>query len=147
MGRYRVKPHQKQSIISKTLSERKNAQSLLDDDYLVVSFRHFDRNQGSSLTDWETVAKFSHTIDFFVSACSQTLNQVFRDSKCTIYGGFPPREKTSFIHPSYVPEDAKWARVHIDGIHCVIGHIVRNTFYLVFLDHDHSFYFSELKNT
>ncbi len=37
--------------------------------------------------------------------------------------------------------------MHIQNKECVIGHTLRNVFYVVFLDKEHGFYPSELKNT
>lgn len=43
-------------------------------------------------------------------------------------------------------EDVQWSSLHINGRCCLIGHIVKNTFYLIFLDKDHRFWITK-KNT
>ena len=43
-------------------------------------------------------------------------------------------------YPQGVPEDAKWARIHILNRTVIIGHVVGDTFYVVFLDKTHKFY-------
>jgi len=77
--------------------------------------------------------------------CKPIVNQY--SDKFTVYGDFPPSNKTDFFHPKQVPEDAKWARIHVNGLHCLIGHVIYDTFYLVFLDQEHKFWKSVLKNT
>jgi hypothetical protein len=32
--------------------------------------------------------------------------------------------------------DAKWARIHVNGLHVIAGHVFKNTFFVVFLDYD-----------
>jgi hypothetical protein len=71
--------------------------------------------------------------------CRPLLEQVDGD-KFTIYGDFPPKERTRFTPPTFVPEDANWARIHVTGPAVVVGHIIENTFYVVFLDKTHKFY-------
>jgi hypothetical protein len=45
-----------------------------------------------------------------------------------------------FEYPAHIPEDAKWARIHVNGPAIIAGHVINNTFYLVFLDKTHKFY-------
>ncbi len=65
----------------------------------------------------------------------------------TRYGDFPPKDKTNYTHPEQVPQDAKWASIHLNGKFRIIGYIVKNIFYLVFLDPDHKFWNSPKKHT
>ena len=58
--------------------------------------------------------------------------------KFVIYGDFPKHSKFTF--PTYVPPDANWARIHINGLHVLAGHVVKNIFYIVFMDNSHSFW-------
>jgi hypothetical protein len=74
------------------------------------------------------------------------LNNQF-SKKFAAYESFPPKDKTIYEHPKHVPEDAKWARIHVNGTHILVGHIFKNTFYLTFLDPEHKFWITELKNT
>lgn len=141
MGKPKVKkPHLTKTFIQQTLENKKDSLSLLEDNYLLLSFRHLDRTQGHSLNYWEEQKMLASAMETIANTCSSLMTDVFNSKKCTIYGGFPPKNKTSFTHPIHVPEDAKWARVHVTGKQCIIGHIVRNTFYIVFLDGDHDFW-------
>jgi hypothetical protein len=54
------------------------------------------------------------------------------------YKSFPP--DSEFRHPRHVPADADWYVMHIEGLPCIAGHMVKNVFYLVFLDKNHKFW-------
>lgn len=79
---------------------------------------------------------------FRVIAADPLLEQV-DNNKFSIYGDFPPKHKTLFDCPAFVPEDANWARIHITGAAVVAGHIVQDTFYVVFLDKSHKFWLTK----
>ncbi|MEN9868654.1 MAG: hypothetical protein RL748_4244 [Pseudomonadota bacterium] len=75
-------------------------------------------------------------------------------SVLAIYGAFP--QKSSFTHPKHVPHQAQWGRFRLDHTARLIGFVLPqayheqmhpcnnrfdcNTFYVVFLDQEHSFY-------
>lgn len=147
MASKKIKPHKKQSIIKQTLSKRKSQQDLKEDEYFTISFRHLDREQGDNLVTWENSNILAHSIDVLAGYCNGKMFSQVDGKKFTIYGDFPPKEKTNFVFPKQVPEDAKWARIHITGLQCIIGHIVQNVFFVVFLDSNHQFWESSLKNT
>lgn len=67
------------------------------------------------------------------------------DKEYAIYEAFP--ENSNFTPPNYAPQDAVWARIHVDGKHVIAGHIVENVFYVVFLDSNHKFWITEKKHT
>ncbi|MGO2103440.1 MAG: hypothetical protein ACTH5N_01825 [Psychroflexus halocasei] len=141
------KPHHKKSIITETLERSKSQKDLNADSYMLISLRHLDREQGDDLYNWEANAKLAHTVEVLSGYCNDTILNQRGDKKFTIYGNFPPDDKTEYKVPAQVPEDANWARLHVTGKQCVIGHVVRNVFYLVFLDGEHKFWKSEKKNT
>lgn len=142
-------PHLQKSII-KQAAERKleeSVQALADDDCFLLSMKHLDQNQGDTLYDWQASGILAHAIEVLSNYCKGSLKSQVDKKKFTIYGDFPPSDKTEFTHPDHVPEDAEWARIHTTGVRCLIGHIVSNTFYLVFLDAEHKFWISEKRNT
>lgn len=143
----KIQPHQRESIIKQTLSKKKSQQELQGEGYFTVSFRHLDREQGNNLYEWEQNNILAHSVDVLAGFCNDTLLAQKDGKKFTVYGDFPPNEKTEYTFPTQVPEDANWARIHITGLQCLIGHIVQNVFYVVFLDGEHKFWKSELKNT
>lgn len=110
-----------------------------------VSFQHLDTTQtyGSSFKDWQKVGLLSKMLEVLQGYCCSTLISQANTDKFTVYGGFPPKEKTMFDYPKNVQEDAMWARIHITGRAVIIGHIVHNTFYVVFLDKTHKFWLSQ----
>lgn len=142
-----IKPHEKVSIIKQTISKKKSQQELNDEKYFTLSFRHLDKVQGNNLYEWEQNTRLAHTIEVLAGYCNDTVLNQTDGKKFTIYGNFPPSDKTDYTFPNQVPEDAEWARIHINGLQCVIGHIVQNVFYVVFLDGEHKFWKSKLKNT
>lgn len=149
MAKIKIKPHLQKSPI-KQLAERKaqeSAKNLDSTDCFHLTFRHLDKTQGHTFQDWEKSEMLAHPLDVLASYCNLPLTQQVDNNKFTIYGNFPPSHKTDFTHPKHIPEDAKWARIHITGKQCVIGHVVGNAFYVVFLDGEHKFWHSELRNT
>ncbi|MFR9668995.1 MAG: hypothetical protein SNJ33_04495 [Rikenellaceae bacterium] len=141
MGKNFKSPKHKQlSIINKAIEQQKNksVQDLSGNDYFVISFLHFDKMQSDSFESWENNSMLSKCLDVLANySCDKLTSQIGGD-KFTKYNSFPPN--SAFQHPSHVPEDAEWARIHINGVHIVAGHIVKNVFYVVFLDSKHQFW-------
>lgn len=134
------------SGVSLSVKAREEAQAGASGMFL-LSFRDLDREQGQTLGEWEKEGMLARAMDTLRNYCCSTLASQCNTDKFTIYGGFPPREKNDYAFPKHIPDDAHWARIHITGKQCVIGHVVHNVFYIVFLDKDHRFYISELKHT
>jgi hypothetical protein len=111
-----------------------------------VSFRHLDKSQGQTFENWQEEKILASALHTLCGYCSRPLVEQ-QGKKFTVYGDFPPKNKTDFYHPKHVPTDAKWARIHVNGLQIIAGHVFKNTFYVVFLDKEHKFYKSELKNT
>ncbi|MBX0291943.1 hypothetical protein K3G63_15930 [Hymenobacter sp. HSC-4F20] len=133
-----------QQALKKRLSASVND---IDNGNFLLSFQHLDREQGQSFEHWQMSQKLSEAMHTLWNYCLRPLREQLDGDKFTEYGNFPPSDKTSFYHPRQVPPDANWARIHVDGVHCLIGHIVRNVFYVVFFDENHEFWHSTLKNT
>lgn len=134
------KPHESKSVIADYLEKKSSIKELEDAENFLISFKHLDKEQGQSIYDWEANKMLGMAIDTLGSYCSRPLKQQFGE-KFTVYGDFP--QKSNFTHPHHVPEDAKWARIHVNGLHIIAGHIVKNVFYIVFFDNDHTFYITE----
>jgi hypothetical protein len=111
---------------------------------VVFSFKFLDASQGQSFTQWENEGLLSKMLEKFKHYSALGLDRAFSD-KFKQYGSFPTTSE--FKHPPTVPEDATWASMHIQNKQCVIGHTLKNVFYIVFLDGEHKFYPSEKKNT
>ena len=107
-----------------------------------ISFQYLDTAQkyGSAFKDWQNIGLLSYALETLHGYCCSPLRQQIDGDKFTIYGSFPPKERTLFEFPKNVPEDASWARIHVNGTAVIVGHVVGNTFYIVFLDKTHKFY-------
>lgn len=110
-----------------------------------ISFQYLDTTQkfGSSFKDWQAVGLLSHAMDTLHGYCCSPLMKQVDGTKFTIYGSFPSKDKTMFEYPQHVPEDANWARIHINGSAVIVGHIVGDTFYVVFLDKTYKFWLTK----
>ncbi len=139
------KPHLQKSAVTEYLEQKKSVKDKSFHDSFVVSFKHLSKDQGQGIYIWEQDSRLSQVIEVLSGYCQRPLEEQCDGKKFVKYGGFPAKSK--YTHPKDVPEDAHWARIHVDGTHVIAGHIWENTFYVVFLDHDHTFYISEKKNT
>lgn len=112
-----------------------------------VSLKDYDSSQkyGSTYRDWQKCGLLSKMFETLSGYCCRPLIEQADGKKFTIYGDFPPKERTNFEYPKHVPADANWARIHIDGAAVIAGHVIQNTFYIVFLDKYHSFYLTKKK--
>lgn len=114
-----------------------------DGGHILFSFRHLDLNQGQSFDHWEESGLLALAMNTFRNYSTQKMTSAFSERfKC--YPAMP--EHCEFTHPRHVPADAKWTSMHIQGKECVIGHIVKNIFYVVFLDAHHKFYPTNLQD-
>jgi hypothetical protein len=111
---------------------------------MVFSLRDFDYTQGQTFTEWQDGKILDVMMDKLREYCRKTLPEA-QQARLTIYGEFPPESK--FKAPVFIPQNAQWASLHIQGKECVAGHLVDNTFYIVFLDREHEFWPSKLKHT
>ncbi|TXJ27112.1 MAG: hypothetical protein E6Q24_09315 [Chitinophagaceae bacterium] len=143
MGQKIKKPHQTKSVIKEYTEER--ARASIDDveECFVISLKHFDRKQGQRFHEWQESGMLADALETLSGYCSLPLYKQYSD-KFTLYGNFP--ERSAYTHPPHVPQDANWARIHVDGTHILAGHVFRNTFFVVFLDQDHTFYITKGAN-
>ncbi len=144
MAAPRLQKHKTKSIISETLEAKKTLKNTNFENFK-VSFQYLDTSQkfGSAFRDWQKVGLLSKMMEVLQGYCCRPLREQVDGDKFTIYNGFPPREKTRFEYPSMVPEDALWARIHITGSAIIAGHILQDTFYVVFLDKSHKFWLTK----
>lgn len=136
MAKFKVRQHQKLKLdLGSVKDEEKNGN-------FKISLAYFDPSPmyASGFRDWQKDGLLSKAMETLHGYCKRPLREQVDGEKFSIYGSFPPPEKTRFSYPSHVPEDAEWARIHINGPAVLIGHIVRDTFYLVFLDKTHKFW-------
>lgn len=110
-----------------------------------ISLQYFDPRPmyASGFKDWQKDGLLSKALETLHGFSHKPLMQQVDGDKFTLYPSFPPPEKTMFEYPKHVPEDAQWARIHVNGPAVLVGHIVRDTFYLVFLDKTHKFWLTK----
>jgi len=110
-----------------------------------VSFQDLDCSQryGSSFRDWQKIGLLSKSLEVLQGYCCRPLVEQVDGAKFTIYGDFPQASNTRFDMPKGISEDARWGRIHITGVAVLAGHIVGNTFYVVFLDKTHQFFLTK----
>ncbi len=134
----KFKPKQKESLkLDKTsvVSQEKAGN-------FKVSLQYFDPHPmyASGFKDWQKDGLLSKALETLYGCSHKPLREQVDGDKFSIYTSFPPSDRTKFEYPKHVPEDAQWARIHVNGPAVLIGHIVRDTFYLVFLDKTHKFW-------
>ncbi|WP_439585328.1 hypothetical protein [Dyadobacter bucti] len=134
------------SKLETSLARKKASVSDLTDNFK-VSFQYLDSSQrcGSTFCDWQKDGLLSRALDLLQGYCCRPLIAQVDGEKFTIYGDFPASDRTLFTFPKNVPEDAKWARIHVNGRSILVGHVVNNTFYVVFLDKFHAFYLTAIR--
>lgn len=137
----RFKPSERSSIkVDRgSVSDEKNSQNFK------LSLAYFDPSPpfASSFLDWQNVGLLSHALETLQGYCKRPLREQIDGDKFATYPTFPPADKTKFEYPKHVPEDAHWARIHINGPAVLVGHVVGDTFYLVFLDKTHKFWLTK----
>jgi len=136
------------------------------------NFSFFDSQQGvsQSFADWNAqggICSLDSVFEKFKEYSKQPLSY-WRNERCgagglkilAYYNEFP--NKSDFIHSAHIPHDVCWARFRLGNKVRLIGFVVSeklngtnyesqgktytydsNTFYLVFLDKEHSFYKTE----
>ena len=117
---------------------------------MVFSFKDFDIKQippGQSFDEWQEDKLLSYMIQKFGHICNLNIVEAQQQRVLKIYDEFP--ENSDFKHPQHISDEVKWAVImDIKGQKGRVGgHIIDNTFYVVFLDKEHKFYITEKKNT
>ena len=117
---------------------------------MVFSFKDFDVRQippGQSFDEWQEDKLLSYMVQKFGHICNLNIIEAQQQKVLKIYGEFP--EKSDFKRPQHISDDVKWAVImDIKGQKGRVGgHVIDNTFYVVFLDKEHRFYITEKKNT
>lgn len=146
MTNYRIQKHKQTSLLSKG---QINASP--PPPGIRISLKSIDYTQGQTPTQWQKRELWPRSIDRLRDLSRMTFAEArVSSANClSVYGYFPPPEKTSFKHPPHIDHDAMWCSFHINGETCLAGHYdeKENLFYIVFLDWDHSFWKVEKKNT
>jgi hypothetical protein len=137
-----LKPHNRPSLL-----EGQATRKIAEIDHskpLFISFKYYDPKQGQTFNQWEAEQILAQALETLRGYCRRASIDDCKSDKFTIYGAFPM--KSEFTHPRHVPPDAQWTRIHVNGKQCIIGHVFKNIFYLVFLDKDHKFWPTDIQD-
>lgn len=134
-----------------------------------INFSYFDNNQSAGYDFGDlTKEKLVNLFTKLKEHGKKSLNDLKtlpigsgkrRRNVLEIYPSFPPKQKTSYKEPQFVPYQAMWGRIRLDYTGRLIGFVIppefhgkvnpstneyfdNNTFYVVFLDMDHKFWSS-----
>ncbi len=71
------------------------------------NFSYFDINQGTNFFELEEGHQ-KELIDSFRHYSRKSLSNWKSEGRFVIYDSFPPKEKTKFERPKYIPNDVCW---------------------------------------
>ena len=119
---------------------------------LTFSFKDIDETQPKkspqTFKSWDEENILVSLLERLKDLSKLTRDEATNQQQIKIYGDFPPSAKTDFNYPKYIDKHVAWGVIEgIDGKKRVVGYIVENTFYIVFLDKEHRFWISEKKHT
>lgn len=139
---------EKQKSFIQTVLEQKKNRSVNDSELtgnFQISLQYYNDDQPSkeTLLDWQNDGLLAKALDVLKGYCQRPLQEQIDGDKFAMYNEFPPKDKTDFSFPKNVPEDAHWARIHVNGRSVIVGHVVNNTFFIVFLDKNHRFWLTK----
>jgi hypothetical protein len=123
---------------------------------IAFNFQYFDISQEpssdfSSLSEEQLKKLVTKLRGYTCETIEHWKREPIKGCRCVleVYGTFP--KKSDFCHPKMVPSDVEWARFRLEGDMRLIGFIlpdiaiktynlVKNVFYVVFIDENHRFY-------
>lgn len=146
MGKHDKFKEKKVAAYKRVLKEVDTKQGKKDP-FIVLSFKHFDINQGQSFEEWQAEKLLAAAMNKLRSLCEYTVPQVTSAGILKIYTKVPFPPESGFVHPKHIPPDIDWCSMHIGNKPCVIGFFEDNIFHIVFLDKEHEFWISKKKNT
>jgi hypothetical protein len=117
--------------------------------FLLFSLKDFDTTQGQSLERWEREGLLSRSLESIKAHSDKTIPEAEKNM-LKVYnelnGKMP--SKSEFKYPNTVKTELPvWASLRFGGKERIIGHIVDNVFYIVFLDKEHQFWPTEKRHT
>ena len=142
---------------NKLSGQSKKRKSLVDgvskseshfDKFVSFSFKDLNSNQHlkEDFNDWDSEKLLVKLLTKIKEILNQKMSEATKQT-ITIYGAFPPSNKTKYQVPSYLNEQIQWGTIHMQGKEVIAGYMIENIFSVVFLDKEHKFWISEKKNT
>jgi len=113
------------------------------------SFRDLDVSQHNKedFENWEKNNLLLKLLNRIKEITCLNIEEAKNQNIIKIYPNFPPSDKTKYKIPPYLNEQLQWCVAHIQGKEVIAGHLIENTFYVVFLDKKHHFWISTKKYT
>jgi hypothetical protein len=100
-----------------------------------ICFAQLDRNQGQTFKDWADAGLLVKLNERLVDLSANNLQELIKESKrAHLYNEFPPKNVTEYHFPKHIQEDVQWCAFHVTGEAVLAGHLVNDTFFVVFLD-------------
>lgn len=139
------------SPIDRRANNRNERQVAEEKPLMLFSFKDFQFNAqippGQSYSEWQDADLLAYMLEKFGYICNVNRIEAEQQHKfIKVYGDFPANSEFSNPFPD---RELVWAVIMKIGGQKgrVAGHIIGHIFYVVFLDSEHRFYPSELKNT
>lgn len=139
---------------SKRNADTKDQNLKNNDGFYSISFRYFkniDTPPAQSINTWKDENRILDMLLALEYISSHNASEVQTNGKLTLYTeDYPPKDKNDFPLPDKLPLGInKWGTIqNIGGQKArIAGFLKDNVFYLVYLDKEHKFYKSKLRNT
>ncbi|MNC09029.1 hypothetical protein D3C76_644830 [compost metagenome] len=121
--------------------------------FLSFNLKHLDqtqpKNSPQTIAVWHDNDLLQSLVHRIMQVSQLTRLEAVQQQQLKIYGDFPPKDKTDFSHPAFVPENVYWGVLkHVGGqTGTVAGYIEDDVFNVVFFDKDHRFWITPKKHT
>lgn len=139
------------STIERKANNRNERQVAEEKPLMLFSFKDFQFNAqippGQTYSEWQNKGLLAYMLGKFGFICNVNRIEAEHIQRfIKVYGDFP--ENSDFRNP-FPDRELVWAVIMKIGGQKgrVAGHIIGHIFYVVFLDSEHRFYPSEMKNT
>jgi len=139
---------------SKRNADSKPQKPTSREDFYSISFRYFkntDSPPAQSINTWKNEDKILNMLLALQYISSNNASDVQTTGKLSLYTDeYPPKDKNEFPLPDNLPSGInRWGTIqNIGGQKArIAGFLKDNIFYLVYLDKEHKFYKSKLRNT
>jgi len=115
---------------------------------ITFCFTKLDKTQGQTIQEWEDLGLLSSLLERTQTVGQMSTRKAYSSQSIKLYTkvDFPPNSKLK--KPNHIP-DVIYSSMHItpNSQEVIVGYVENDVFHIVFLDKDHHFWPSILKNT
>jgi len=113
---------------------------------ITFSFIKYYKGEGQSYEEWDSCGLLAELLKMFQHVGNHSPVEARQQKLIKEYKEFPPHSE--FKHPKHIGY-VTWAVMHVTATskEVVVGYIEDDVFYIIFLDKEHKFWPTELKNT